>query len=310
MPSSITHAYLAKDIYQKLDNKIKKQINLESYKTYSQGLDVLYFYHIFLPITKKSRDIIKLGRLVHNQKTNDLLINLTKNVKKSQNKEKFTYLVGLVTHYLADSTMHPFINYQASLLVRKNLNLKDNHFIMETYLDNYLIKEKEKIDYRKFKGYNFCFNAKENREIKDLLNESFKEVFKKDNIGIYYFKSLKQMKFFFHYLRYDPYKIKYIIYQIINPLARLFFRDIRYLSYNFKLDRDNLYLNNNHDNWFNIDNKKLFRNSSFFDLYEEVIGKGVKVIESLYDYIFLEQEIDLEKLFENKSYANGLVLKK
>ena len=49
MPSSITHAYVACDIYEKLDYKIKKKIPkmyLEDYKTYAQGPDIYYFYHI------------------------------------------------------------------------------------------------------------------------------------------------------------------------------------------------------------------------------------------------------------------------
>ena len=48
MPSSITHAYIAMDVYDNLDKNIQKKLlnKLENYKTYSQGPDVFYFYHI------------------------------------------------------------------------------------------------------------------------------------------------------------------------------------------------------------------------------------------------------------------------
>ena len=52
MPSSITHAYLAEDVFKRLDKDIQTKINLENFKTYSEGPDVFYFYHLMIPITK------------------------------------------------------------------------------------------------------------------------------------------------------------------------------------------------------------------------------------------------------------------
>ena len=48
MPSSITHAYIAMNVYDKLDKNIQRKLlnRLEDYKTYSQGPDVFYFYHM------------------------------------------------------------------------------------------------------------------------------------------------------------------------------------------------------------------------------------------------------------------------
>ena len=48
---------------------------------------------------------------------------------------------------------------------------------------------------------------------------------------------------------------------------------------------------------------------SFLDLYSKVITKSVKMIEEVHDYIFIDKKVDLEKLFENRSYGNGLILK-
>ena len=72
MPSSITHAYIAMNVYDKLDKNIQRKLlnRLEDYKTYSQGPDVFYFYHILFPITKKSRSVMKLGITIHNHKVN------------------------------------------------------------------------------------------------------------------------------------------------------------------------------------------------------------------------------------------------
>lgn len=313
MPSSITHAYIAKDVYSRLDKKIKTKFqknDLENFKTYSQGPDLFYFYNIFFPISKKSRDIIKFGRYCHHNQVNELFINLTKKVKKSKNFDEFLFLIGLTCHYIADSTMHPYINYQSSLLVKKNYTNRDAHFKIETYLDNYMIKKNEKINYKEFKVHEFCFNLEKNENVVNLLNKSFQEVFNENNIGEIYFKSLKDMKLFFKYLRYDHKKCKNYFYNFANIFAKRIFRDVRYLSYNFDLDNDNFYLNLNHDIWHNVENPNLKSNLSFLELYREVVLQTKLTIEKLYEYVYENKRVDLEKLFGNKSYSTGLIIDK
>lgn len=312
MPSSITHAYIAKDVYKILDQKIKTKFKanyLEDYKTYAQGADIFYFYNIILPISKKSRDIIRFGHYLHNNKVNELFINLCNKVKYSQDINQFIFLCGLATHYQADSIIHPYINYKSTIMKKKNLTKRDVHFILETYLDNYFINRNEKIKYKKFKVHEFCFNLEKKEAVINLLNTSMKEVFNKENMGEYYFKSLKDMKNFFKYLRYDPLAIKKYLYKIINILASRCFRDVRYLSYNFELNRNDNYLNLNNKVWYNLDGKGLKSNENILELYDKVVNKTKYMIEKLYGYVYENSEIDLEKLFGNKSYGTGLELK-
>lgn len=312
MPSSITHAYIAKDVYKVLDKKIKnkfKEFDLENYKTYSQGPDIYYFYNIVLPIKKRSRDIIEFGHFMHNNKVNEFFINLCKKVKESKDFQEFLFLMGLTTHYLTDSKTHPFINYKASLYVKNNLTQKDNHFMLETYIDNYMIKKREKINYKKFKVDNFCFNLKYSKEVESLLNNSIKEIFNEKYMGISYYEALKDIKMFFKVFRYDPIGYKKYLFKVLNQIAKRCFRDIRYLSYNFNLDKDVEYLNLNHETWYNIDNKKLKSNKSFLELYDEVVVDSKNAILELYNYVYENKDVDLENLFGNKSYSNGLKLK-
>ena len=313
MPSSITHAYIAKDVYSRLDKKIKNKFqnnDLENFKTYSQGPDLFYFYNIVFPITKRSRSIIKFGRYCHQNQVNELFINLTKKVKKSKNFDEFLFLIGLTCHYIADSTMHPYINYQSSQLIKNPSKLKDAHFKIETYLDNYMINKNEKINYKEFKVHEFCFNLEKHENVVTLLNDSFKEVFDENKIGEAYFKSLNDMKLFFKYFRYDPKKYKNYFYKFANIFAKRIFRDVRYLSYNFDLDNDTFHLNLNHDIWYNIENSNLKSNLSFLELYREVVLQTKLTIEKLYEYIYENKRVDLEKLFGNKSYGTGLPLDK
>ena len=117
------------------------------------------------------------------------------------------------------------------------------------------------------------------------------------------------MKNFFHYLRYDPSRFKWYFYQVANVLAKKVFRDVRYLSYNFPLDKDEFCFNTKKENWYNIHNPKLVSNKSFFELYDDVIKESTRIINEVYDYIFNDKKVDLEKLYGNKLYATGVSVK-
>ena len=116
------------------------------------------------------------------------------------------------------------------------------------------------------------------------------------------------MKILFYLIRYDPYKIKYYGYSIIHFLMPFLKRDVRYFSYNFKLNQedDEYFLNTNKDIWFNIKKKDITSNKTFMDLYTETVNKSKNMIEKLYDYIYNDKDLDLETFFGNLSYSNGL----
>ena len=310
MPSTMTHASMARDIYNNLDKdlKLKFKNKLSEYMTYSQGPDVLFFYPILPPFIKCTY-IKKFAGRVHREKVNKLFISLVNEVKKDKDFDKFIWLCGLMTHYVGDSTCHPFVNYK-DWYKRKQLNKKkDFHFVTEAYIDNYILNLKGEY-YKKFKGYDILKTPK-NIKIQEMLDKCFLEVFNEKNMGKTYFKCLHNMRFLFHIVRYDPYRIKQVAYSLIYHLLPFLYREVRYFSYNFDLNMEdsNYYLNLNHDTWFNIKKKKVTYNKSFLDLYNEVIYKGTVMVKKLYDYIYNDKKLDLESFYGNLSYANGLPIK-
>lgn len=312
MPSTITHAAMARDIYNRLDKNIKNIFSnhLEEYVTYSQGPDLFYFYRIFFPLGK-GLFVQKFGGIVHREKVNELFIYLTNEIKRNQNIEQFIFLCGLLTHYVGDTTCHPLVNYIDYDINKTIKQKKDFHYMIELYMDNYVLMKKD-YNYKKFPCYKYAFNIEKNKDIELLLNEAFYKVYKEKNMGSIYYRSLKEMKFFFHYLRYDPYKIKRSIYNFLYLFVFYVKRDFRYLSYNFNLTNDlnNKYLNLNHKEWFNVKKRDNISNKSFLDLYNETIDKSVLKITKLYDYIFNNRKLNLEEFYGNLSYANGLPIKK
>ena len=309
MPSTLTHAYMATDIYNRLNNDLKFKLKnyIDDYITYSQGPDIFFFYKIFLPFGKYLK-IQNFGNKVHREKVNELFIALTNNVKQTKDINKFVFLCGLLTHYIGDTICHPYVNYKNKLINNNLKRKKDYHFIIELYIDNYIVLKKGN-NYKKFKCYKFAFNAKKNKNIENMLNNLFYKIYKEKNMGTIYYKSIKDMKYFFYFLRYDPYKIKRYIYNVLYLFAWYVKRDFRFLSYNFNLteENNNKYLNLEHKEWINKKNKD---NKSFLELYNEVVNKGVLKIEELYNYIYNNKDIDLENFFGNLSYVNGLPLNK
>ena len=312
MPSTMTHAAMARDIYNRLNKDVKDKFNnqLEEYVTYSQGPDLLYFYNIFIPL-KQNLKIQHFGGIWHREKVNELFIYLTNNVKKTKNINTFIFLCGLLTHYMGDTTCHPLVNYIDDNINKTLKRRKDYHYMVELYMDNYILFKKG-YNYKKFKCYEYAFNTKKNKDIENLLNDAIYNIYKEKNIGTIYYKCLKQMKLFFHYIRYDPFRIKRYIYNILYLFVFYIKRDIRFLSYNFNLNDElnNKYLNLDHKKWFNVKKIDNISNKSFIDLYNESIDKSVDKITKLYDYIFNDKKLDLESFYGNLSYANGLPIKK
>ena len=299
MPSTVTHTFIGLDTINKLDIKPRKILEdrLNNFKVYCQNMDVLYFYHIF---ALKKNKVEELGHRFHHEHIFDSFNLLISDNKKNKDLELFTFICGLITHYQADTTMHPYIDFfDKSNNERKRI---DKHFEVETYLDNYFVNKRLDKNYKRYNNTKFIFNYKEEDIIKKELDKLFKVYYDYSNMGKKYYRSIKEMKFAFNYARHDKYGIKKVIYKIIdlNPFP---IRRTKYLSYHFDLNNDDYYLNLNHNKWFNNNIKS---NKSFLDLYDEVIDKASYIINELYKYIFLDKDINIKKLIKNLDYGTGL----
>lgn len=303
MPSTITHTYIALDTLKKIKTKPKKVIHqyIEDYKTFAQGMDILYFYHIFL---LKENKVASIGHQFHHYKTNDIFKYIIEYNKANREPVIFSFLAGLITHYVADSTFHPYVNFLANN--DNPLKRKDLHFEIETFLDNYVVNRKKRF-YRTFRVHKLVMNNKKNREVIKLLDGLFDKFFNYENMGKKYYHSIKEMRFVFKYLRYDRLGIKRKIYKLIDK-NKLKVRRVTYLSYNFPLENQEFYLNSKKKLWFNIKNKNIISNESFDELYNKVIINATYIINHLYDYIYLSANINLDELLGNLSYSNGLPL--
>jgi hypothetical protein len=305
MPSSVVHRYIGLDTLDKLNKKPMNIINerRNNYVLYCQCTDVFYFYRIMGLFSNK---VQYNGHLFHWRKvfkSFEYLINLN---KENKDYELFTFIAGFITHYKADSIMHPYINYKS--FNNDKVKHQDNHFMIETYLDNYYLNKREKVDYRKYQTYKLIFNYTKEDIIKEAIEGMYKTVFNEKGMGNKYYKGASSMKHVFRFIRLDRFRIKKQLYKLIdlNPFK---IRRTRYLSYNFPLDRDEFMINSNHQEWYNIKDTSIKSTKSFDDLWKDVVSESTIIINELYKYIFEDKDIDLLKLVGNYSLSNGLPLK-
>ena len=306
MPATIAHALLAEDVFYKLDKKVQRTIDLKRFYTFAQASDPFMFFYI--SFNKKGKEIRKLQKIAHTEKTFLFFlntINYIKDKKYYKDKDTLAFLYGFIAHYILDSTVHPLVVYKTGYFDKNNKSsYKYNglHTYMETYIDNYLLEKRNlELNFNKY-----IYTKSFSNNLNDTIDYSFKKTYYKENISIIYFKALKQMKFALNSFRKDTIGIKASIYSFLDKFNSEKTFKFKTISYN--LDDFDMYdfLNLNHKTWNYPVDKNIKKNSSFNDLYLESVNKTYYIINNLNDYFFNNKKIDLQFLIKNNSYLTGI----
>lgn len=310
MPATAVHAYFAQDLNDILPKEIKNKLDVNRLKTFGQSIDSLMFYNLFSILPgKKIRDFQKY---FHTNKTQDFFVNLINYIKENDYTEDIdvnSFLVGTICHYVLDSTVHPYIYYKTGYFNKNDKSTykyNNVHTFMETFLDNDMIKRRESINPYKFNISKFSFDtSKFSNELKDTIKYTFKETFDVDNMDKIYYKSLKQMKNSIFIFRQDRYGIKKFFYKLADTFTSKRVFRFEAISYHYPLNDRHNFLNENHKLWRNPCDYSLTSEESFLDLYLRALKLAKVMICASFDYIN-GKDIELEKVFINKSYITGL----
>ena len=313
MPSTITHTYFAKEVYQTLPSKYQDKIKNkeEYYKLFAQGPDPFMFYHFYIGKNNKGKI---LQKKMHTEKTKNYFISVITYIHKnnlSNNPEIMAYLYGYICHYYLDLYAHPFINYQAGLFNKNNQSTYKNnnkHAKIEYRIDSYIIKNILKKDPKKIKVHQYIFKLPTlTKNLKQMIKTTLHDVYSIKNGDILLKKSILSMKLFYRYFNYDPKGYKRKIYTKIDRITPKTFPKLKDLSYHTNNDGTK-YLNLEHENWHYPWYNSLKKETSFFDLFEQAKQKSsLTIIEvtNLLEEKKLNQK-KLNQLFQNLSYVTGL----
>ncbi len=310
MPATITHAYFAKDVYEILPWEIKENLNLDRIKMFGQSTDSLMFYNLFSIFPGKK--IRKFDNYFHTHKTQEFFLNLIQCIKDNNLKsdsDVCSFLVGFICHYMLDSTVHPYVVYKTGQFDKdKPSTYKYNniHGFMEAFLDNDMVRRRDKTNPYTFPLGKFCFSLEKfSNKLNNTIDYVFKKTYKIDDMSKIYYKSLKQMRTALVVFRKDRFGIKKNIYKFIDTFTSRKTYRFEAVSYHYPLEDRHNFLNSNHKEWRNPAIYNMTSTESFIDLYLKALKQAKVLVCASFDYIE-GKEIDLKTLFTNKSYVTGL----
>ncbi|MGN1338020.1 MAG: zinc dependent phospholipase C family protein [Candidatus Coprovivens sp.] len=314
MPSIVTHHIFSEEVYNNLSKKIQKKIDKSHtiYNVFAQSHDYLFYSKFNI---KKGKEMDELGHYAHKHNTQEYLINLVNNIKElklENDSDALGYLFGSVTHYVLDSTCHPFIFYKGGAWNKddiKTYKYRGEH--------NHIEKELDAIYYEKYykKNFKYCNITKEiiknpifTDNLNLLINKTYKDTYNKDNVAYYYYKGIQYCKRISSIIIKDRFGIKRMFYSLIDLLTLKLLGTAKYYSTHLK--KNTKWLNLEHKEWNNPVNPKLIYTYSFEDLYEISLKKAIIIIDKLNQYLDNEINIkELKKYIPDVSYSNGLLIK-
>lgn len=310
MPATVVHSYFGKDVYDILPAKVKNKVSLNRIKMFGQSMDALFFYNIFSLLPGKK--VRSFAKYFHENKTQEYFINLINYIKENKlenDTDTCSFLVGLICHYALDSTVHPYVCYKTGIFNKKDRSTykyNNIHHFMEIFLDNDMIKRREKSNPYKFPMGKFCFDKQKfSSSLNKAIDYSFSKTFEMDSMSKIYYKSLKQMRRCLVLFRRDVYGIKKFFYKLVDTFTTNKTFRFEAISYHYPLaDRHN-FLNSNHKLWRNPTTYNLTSKESFLDLYLRALKMAKVMVCASFDYIN-GKDIDLLKIFTNTSYITGL----
>lgn len=285
MPAYLSHGIMGEELYKKSSNDekiFKSQVNRNSLRTYSLGIDLSHF-------------LKGLGD-IHSIKTQEFLINLIKYVKENnlvENEEALAFLYGHIGHYFFDTNAHPLIYY-----IEKgcdNVGLIGSHTMVEGYLDSYMAENILKENYMNV-GPSFFnkANLKDPNIIK-LLREVYSKTYNRENALSSYQNVLR-------------------IFTALETCTKspVVSKDllVKFASFEKYLERNNLtreeIINKDRNTWrVPLTGEK--HNESFLDLYNKALEMTMYAISKVNGYLYDGESIStLYELFPNISYDTGV----
>lgn len=290
-------------------NRFNEKLNL--YYTFAQSHDYLFYY----TFGKNKKEINRFGHHAHWNKTQDYLINIIKYIQETQqenNPELLAYLYGSITHYVLDTTCHPFIFYKTGIY-RKNEPETRKYFGGHNRIE----KDLDAYYYKKYTGkdYNHCNVTKEiigkpifSDNLITSINKVYKDTYNKDNIGYYYQKGVNNARVIYNLVINDRFGIKKSFYKFLDLIIN---KNQKYIStYSTYIKNPNLnYLNLENKEWNHPSKPEIKYNHSFEDLFNISVDKSIKIIREINKVLYSNKSIEeILEYIPNLDYSTGLPL--
>lgn len=283
MPGPVTHQLFYKQLKSQLKRKTLDSIQgYEKYSIFAQGHD-LFLYHNFYKIfsAKHLIENIQNSDLLQEYSFQQFVYNYLKHAQHLNLLDREQILLflgpGYIAHHILDAYTHPFIIYLAGDHVRDRNNPTWMHGIIENYLDIFMMEQAGMTENAQVYKM-FSFTTKDiDPALPDVLDVSLNETYGFKDGGKEMCCALSQVSLFMHIFKYDPFGLKRIIFDFVDP----FLKGTSSFSYHRSVADARKFLNEEHEQWCNPMVDTLCSRESFMELYHKALSESTTIIENL-----------------------------
>ena len=107
MPTTYTHYAYGQEVFHKLPEELQRKIEpyIAYYNIGVHGPDILFYYHSYC-----KNKVNQYGVKVHHEPAREFFKRAFKVFQAQKNRnEAFAYLAGFMTHFILDSSCHPYV---------------------------------------------------------------------------------------------------------------------------------------------------------------------------------------------------------
>lgn len=309
MPCIITHKIFAEKAFMQLNKQDIIQLidnHAQLFYIGSNGPDIL-FYHNALPWQSHlTKAISSLGNQMHSTLINafyEKAFELIQKEKNRQIKERImAYLLGHLTHWALDKSVHPYIFYRTGASEKIHM---DYHHRIESDIDLKLLHRIKGVEASQYCSYQICeYDDAMLQAIARLYVPIAKEIYHVDLKVNDIRKALdnwKMLQKLFQDANGTKEKIIFKIEQKLNI-------PWRYSGYLLKQkEEDYDVLNDNHDLWCHPCDQSIQSKQSFMELFEE----GLQLVNPLLEKAYGCMEYDADskivlEILKNQSYDTSM----
>ncbi len=110
MPTTYTHFAYGSEVFELLDKDLRHELRpyLDYYNVGVHGPDILFYYHAF-----RKNAVNRCGSKIHHEQADIFFRHAFSIYLEQEDRGRLqakAYLAGFMTHYILDSTCHPYIN--------------------------------------------------------------------------------------------------------------------------------------------------------------------------------------------------------
>ena len=307
MPAAYIHENIAKKALSKIaDVPGFISGNMDAFELGAQGPDFFFYYNI-LKFWDKDDEPNQLGNDMHNKRINDFFKAVLPAAKERGGAAP-AWMCGFVTHYAADTTIHPFV-YARTDNPDDSRNLT-GHLVIESQFDTWYYRERQ--GKKGIPRQAICtkrMTAGQKSDVAHTLSHACDEIYSERRVSKeQMYKAICDMASVIAVL-YSPLKIKHAVFLLIEKILKKPHIVTRHAPAHNLPGYD--FLNLAKDTWLNPWDKSIASDKSFPELFDMAADKAAGYIKTITG--FFEGSISLEsaaQAFGNNSYASGLPVKK